>query len=207
MRVGQSGGHEELEALAVVDGLLSDCDGVARTGLHHLLKQDWLEGRVQILADALQDHPLAELHCQLDRTHQVGLGGLGNVDALLVLGAEVLDELVGLVLRVDHERPPLGLVDDDSVFGGSVVFGQACDVPRLDDNWHSQEGSHCHVLCIFNTDLLQPPAPRLLHSRSVLSSERARVRNHSCSHCAVTGNQVCVFNHFLHVFRPTHLLV
>lgn len=37
--------------------------------------------------------------------------------------------LVGLPLRVDHERPPPGVEDDDAIVHAEAVSRQAVDVP------------------------------------------------------------------------------
>jgi hypothetical protein len=63
VRVGQRGRHEELEALAVVDCLLPNGDGEAGTRLHNFLEEDGLKGGIKFLPHALEEHPLAELHC------------------------------------------------------------------------------------------------------------------------------------------------
>eukprot|EP00951_Prasinocladus_malaysianus_P032137 scaffold311304_cov31-Prasinocladus_malaysianus.AAC.1 len=54
----------------------------------------------------------------------------GHEDNLQVGAAlEVLDPLVGLVLRVDHQRPATGIGDHDAVVDGERVVGQAGNEP------------------------------------------------------------------------------
>lgn len=56
-----------------------------------------------------------------------------------MLFGKVLDELVSLVLRVNHQRPSPGLIDDDAVLCGVIILWQFCDVPSLYLDWLSQE--------------------------------------------------------------------
>ena len=56
----------------------------------------------------------------------------------IVFLLHVLDPLVGLALRVDHEGPPPGVCDNDSVIHRELVLGKSSYLPLADSNWFTQ---------------------------------------------------------------------
>ena len=124
MGVGQRRCQEELEVVVVGDGTLTDLDSPVLSLLDLLLEKDRLESGVNILLNVLKENPLTELDSELKTSDQVAFRQLEHVqvDTLSVL-AHLLDELVGLSLRIDHERPPTGAEHDDTVLDRQTVTG------------------------------------------------------------------------------------
>jgi hypothetical protein len=75
----------------------------------------------------LQEHRVAKLDGILDLPREVGHLQVQDLEAILHL--HVLDPLVGLALRVDHERPAAAARGHDAVLSGERVRRQAHDVP------------------------------------------------------------------------------
>ena len=124
MRVGQCRRKEELEVVVVRDGTLTDLDSPVLSLLDLLLEKDRLEGGVNVLLNVLKEYPLTELNSQLETSDQVTFRQLEDVqvDTFSVL-AHLLDELVGLSLRINHERPPTGAEHNDAVLDGQTITG------------------------------------------------------------------------------------
>ena len=121
--VGQRRGHEELEVLVVGDLLVTDTD---RTTLVNLLLKDGLERRVKLFSDVLYKEPFASLDSLFELLHKRWIAHLDVLQAhwaCVDILAQILDELVGLVLRVYHERPSSRLEDNDGVLDGQIVTG------------------------------------------------------------------------------------
>ena len=66
--------------------------------------------------DILEQDPFTVLNGKLEGPHQ-SISDLNHIDAFWMLLREILDELIRLVLRVNHQWPSSGLVDDDAVLG------------------------------------------------------------------------------------------
>lgn len=182
MRVWHSRGHVELERIVVGETLLADLDdsAVGATGLHNLLGKDWLQRGIKLFSDVLKQNPLAVLDCDLYCTHKVGVSDLYDVNALQMLLGQVLDEFIGLVLRVDHKGPAACLIDDYAVLGTVVVLRQLSDVPRLNLDWVAQESSHIDSLGVVESHHLQLLRPYLLQLLSVYACEWPTISHHSC---------------------------
>lgn len=94
---------------------------------------------------------MAELDGFLADTHEVGVGILDDFDTLSSFLTPVLNKLVGLVLRVDHQTEPSGLLDDDTVLGTGVIFGETAEIPALDSHGHAHEVSHADIFSVFKS--------------------------------------------------------
>jgi len=90
-------------------------------------EEDWLQEGADVLVEVLDEERVAEYEAVLDVFGEgvAGLGGDGEVVGLL----EALDPGVGLVLRVEHERPAFGVEGDESGLEGEVVGRKACGCP------------------------------------------------------------------------------
>jgi hypothetical protein len=124
MRVGQRSRQEELEVVVVGDGTLADLDCPVLALFDLLLEKDRLEGGIDVLSDILKEHPFTELNSQLQTSDQVAFRQLEDVQVdSFSVGANLLNELVGLGLGVDHERPPTGAEHNDTVLNGQGITG------------------------------------------------------------------------------------
>lgn len=100
-----------------------------------------------------------------------------------LLSTEIFDELVCLVLRVYHEWPTSALEDNDAVFDGGGILGEAyiyiikinclhnlftVYVPILDLDVFSQEGSHRDIRSMLNLDLIEILNPTTLQLYAVI---------------------------------------
>ena len=81
-----------------------------------LLQEYGLQDGIQLLSNVLQETGVAELEAVLQGAHIVGVGELDDLQLVDLL--HVLDPLVGLALRVDHQRPAVGMLHDDGVVNG-----------------------------------------------------------------------------------------
>jgi hypothetical protein len=102
-RVGKGRGHEESEVMVVGDQFVTETE---RIGLINLLQKHWLPSRFQLLTDILDKDPLTKLDTDFQVSQEGGVLRLvaGQVIlALLLVTGEILNEFVGLVLRVNHE--------------------------------------------------------------------------------------------------------
>ena len=91
------------------------------------LQEDRLEQRVELFVDVLDEERLTELEAVLEHAHEVLVGLLDRLER--VLGLLALDPLVGLALRVDHERPARGVEGDNGVLDREDVRRQAAHLP------------------------------------------------------------------------------
>ena len=171
MRIRVGRGHEEFEFRVVVQLLVSQLNDVRPALFDQVLVQDGIDGWVELSADVLYEDPLSELDGLLNGSHDIPIGGLQHLDAFGSLFPHVPDELVGLVLRVDHQRESLGVLYDDSILNRCIVLGQAVDVPVLNGDWVSHEILQVGVRSVSNALHRQGGEPLLLQNGSVLRGE------------------------------------
>lgn len=113
MRIWESCGHKELEALVIGNALVSEAEG---STLVHLLEKDWLKSRIELLSDVLNQDPFTKLDSEFKVPKEVSIAHLEDIKAsLCFVPAKELDELVGLVLGINHERPSSRAEHDDPV--------------------------------------------------------------------------------------------
>lgn len=103
MRIAKFGGEIESEVRAVLDDAVTEFHAQSSALLERLLQQQRLQQRVHLLANILQQHRSTELDAVFQRPDQVRVGQLDDVQVVGFL--HVLDPLVRLILRVDHQRP------------------------------------------------------------------------------------------------------
>eukprot|EP00955_Chlamydomonas_euryale_P005025 53594-Chlamydomonas_euryale.AAC.1 len=104
--------------------------------LEQLFQQQRLQAGVELLADILQQHRDAKLDGVLERAHVVAVGELD--DAQVGRRLHLLHPLVGLRLRVDHERPAPRVGHHDGVVDGEGVVGKPEDAPLPDPDGVAQ---------------------------------------------------------------------
>jgi len=88
-----------------------------------------LQRRIQLLAHILEQHGRPKLDRVLQIAHHVPVRQLNARQLVLLL--RVLDPAVGLALRIDHQRPPLRVVNNNGVVNAEGVLGQAENIPLL----------------------------------------------------------------------------
>ena len=176
MRVAQLGRHEELEVLVVLDGAVAQLDRQDAARLEDLLEQHGLEHRVELLGHVLEQRGLAELQRVLEHARKVAVGELERDQAELAVA--VLDPLVGLHLRVDHERPAPRLRDHDAVVDGEHVVGQPVDVPRADLDGVAERVGERELVGARDLVITAQLDPLGDHAVAEDLRERAHVRNH-----------------------------
>ena len=93
----------KLELLVVFDDRIAQADRHDAARLKDLLEQHRLEHWVEFLKHILAERRVAELQGVLERARKIGIGELKRHETRGL--AHVLDPLVGLHLRIDHERP------------------------------------------------------------------------------------------------------
>lgn len=92
--------------------------------------------------------------------------------------AHTLDELIGLALRVDHERPSPALLDNDSILDGVLILGQPDDSPLLDGNWLAHELHQVGPLLYFYSFALDMGQPLRMEFASEVGSEDSTIGDH-----------------------------
>jgi hypothetical protein len=90
-----------------------------------------------------------------------------------LVSRQVLDELVGLRLRVNHERPSSRLEHDDGVFNRQVVGGKLVGSPGFGLNGVFQNLLHGDVVCNLHSKLTNLGVPLRLQLVAVERSERS----------------------------------
>eukprot|EP00965_Chrysotila_dentata_P142527 4711458-Pleurochrysis_carterae.AAC.2 len=108
VRVGDHRGEGEAEVGVERDHRVAQLDHERAVGvLVGLVREDWLEERVEDFEDILKQHGLPDADAHLERLLDL-LGRVRRLDCLQVrLGLRVFEEAVRLPLRVDHQRPTL----------------------------------------------------------------------------------------------------
>ena len=105
MRVWNSRGHEELEVVIVGDLFVSKTEGARFVDL---AEKNRFKSGIQLFADVFNKDPLSMLNGDFKHSQKCGVTHFDDFkanNALLLVTREHLDELVSLVLRVDHEWP------------------------------------------------------------------------------------------------------
>ena len=127
VRVPELGGHIEGEVRMIRNDIVTNLDDVVASVLEDLLQEQWLKCRLKLLSYVLQQHRTSKPHSILKSPKIVFLTELDHVQTPILL--HVLDPIVCLTLRVDHQRPATGLAEDDCILRGLGVRRKACDVP------------------------------------------------------------------------------
>mmetsp|Transcript_66224 Transcript_66224/g.110616 ORF Transcript_66224/g.110616 Transcript_66224/m.110616 type:complete len:433 (-) Transcript_66224:1802-3100(-) len=172
--VRQFGGDEELEVGVVVHVGVAQADQEPPTGLEDLLGQNGVQGGIQLLPHVLQQHRNAHPDAVLERPEDIGVVQFDDLQALVAI--HVLDPLIGLALRIDHEAPPPSAALNGPILDGDVVQRQPLDTPLPDGHGLRQAVQrevyihrHAHVLA-----LLHPVGEHVL---AVLGREGPEVRD------------------------------
>mmetsp|Transcript_21643 Transcript_21643/g.60151 ORF Transcript_21643/g.60151 Transcript_21643/m.60151 type:complete len:1518 (+) Transcript_21643:2277-6830(+) len=128
VRVGKLGRHVQLKVGRPLDGRVSQAHHGEGALFEGCLLQHGVQDGIEHLLDVFQQYGISELDGVLQvpdvvhvQTQDLELGALG-----------LLHPLVGLHLRVDHERPPSGVVEDDGVVDAELVVRQRIDHPLAD---------------------------------------------------------------------------
>eukprot|EP00962_Isochrysis_galbana_P028266 scaffold8907_cov105-Isochrysis_galbana.AAC.3 len=127
VRVGQLGGQVEAEVRVVVHLFVAQPYDLPVAYLDHCARHDGLQRRVELLLDLLHQHRLAKGDGVLEGAQIVGLLERHHLEPVGLL--HVADPLVGLLLRVNHQRPAGAARDGDAILGREGVGRQALDVP------------------------------------------------------------------------------
>lgn len=114
MWIWKCGCHQELEFGIIRNTLITETE---RTRFVDLFEKNWFQSRVKFLTDILNEAPFTKLNCEFQVPQQISITHLEDIQTLFsILTTEVFDELVSLVLRIDHQRPPSRSEHDNTVF-------------------------------------------------------------------------------------------
>ena len=97
-----------------------------------------------------------------------------------MLLTKVFDKPVCLILRVDHQRPPSGVIDNDTVLNANSVTRKPCYLPLLQLDLVTQRLCHRDFLSVHDVEFVQLFKPVCLEAFAVLTGERACIPNHTC---------------------------
>jgi len=147
--VCEFGGEVELEVCIVGHVLVAQSQQPLLALLHQLLAQNGLEGGVELFFDVLHEHDLAVADSVLEYLEEVGFAEFGDVHVAVLV--HVLDPLVGLALRVDDERPPAAVEDENAIVGRERVSGKTVFLPIPD--LHLIRQNSCEFVVVGNGDV------------------------------------------------------
>lgn len=207
MRVRQSCCHEKFEWFAICYCFLTNCYRIGWTCFDNFLQKNRFQRRIQLVSNSFQKYPFTKLDGKLNSSHKCRFCGFNNIETLFVLSSQIFDEFICLILRVNHQRPSSGLVNNDTIFSRCVIFWKTWNIPCLDHDRNSKERSHCDVGLMFKVHFFQFLLPSFLHPWTILSCERACVCDHPCCNCTISWNWFRIFNKFLNIFGPSKLLI
>ena len=177
VRVAQLGGDVELEVGRVLDGRVAQPDALDAGLLEGLLDEQRLERRVELLEHVLAQYGLAELDRVLERAQVVVLRELDHEQPRL--GFELADPLVGLPLRVDHQRPAARHRRHNAVVDGEGVGGQALHVPSADAHGVAHDLLEVKLVRLGDALLVEAYLPLVERELAVGNRKRAEVRDHA----------------------------
>lgn len=204
MRVWQCGCHEEFEVLIVGDTLVSKAELAASV---NLFEKNWLKGWVELFSDVLNQDPFAKLDAELEVPEQVAIAHLEDLKARCgSISAKELDKLVGLVLRINHERPPPRAEHDDTVLDGQIIVWKRGCRPQLGCDRIFEKRLHCDVRKHLHAQLSGPCSPLCLELLPELSGEGSGVCNHASANKAVANEIAVLHCKTSHSLCPTRLL-
>ena len=175
VRVGELAVQDQPEVGVVLDLLVAQPDGAPL--LDGVAAEQRVEHRVDLLLDVLDQNHVAVRDRVLDLVEVAALAELHHLQAVAVLR---LDPLDALQLRVDHQRPALGVRQDRRVLRRHAVARQALVVPRGDDG---AVGEHRDGVAVGRRrdgrrELRGERHPEIVHQlRAVLLREAAGVRD------------------------------
>mmetsp|Transcript_10027 Transcript_10027/g.17738 ORF Transcript_10027/g.17738 Transcript_10027/m.17738 type:complete len:446 (-) Transcript_10027:364-1701(-) len=138
VRVGVLGGHVQLEQGVVVHVVVPDADQLPVPLLEHGPLQHGLQRRLQLLPHVLQQQRLPVADAGLQLAQHVRVRHRGHLQGRALL--QLLDPLVGLPLRVDHQRPARGARHQDGRVRGDRVGRQPAVLPLADLHGVAQRG-------------------------------------------------------------------
>jgi hypothetical protein len=105
MWVRKSASQEELERLVILDCLVSHLDNITASLLYLLLQKNGFKSRIKLFTNVLKQDPFSELDGQFEISQKISFRRFEHIEACFYSLAHILDEFVGLGLRIDHEWP------------------------------------------------------------------------------------------------------
>jgi len=126
MRSGHFGGDEELEVRVVVNSNLVKVDEVISTSLLDLLGDNGLKHGIEGLSSIDKNDWVSESKRLFQvSAHDLLLhGGLDDLEGrLFTLSVGGHKPVISLHLGVNHERPSVGIIVDNGIFGGESILG------------------------------------------------------------------------------------
>ena len=183
-------GDVELEVIVIGDDLISELHQELITLLLNLLAKQWVEGWVEVLSSILKDDWNTVLDGVLkDSVHNLWIHGwLDRLEALLVtLTTSILGKLLEFVLKpnvslhlwINHERPSIRVVEDDSVLNGELVLRKTLTGPLTDLDLVSKHFLKTDVLSRLDVEVLEHLCPSLDALLTIVSSENSKVGHDS----------------------------
>mmetsp|Transcript_7031 Transcript_7031/g.14625 ORF Transcript_7031/g.14625 Transcript_7031/m.14625 type:complete len:318 (+) Transcript_7031:687-1640(+) len=182
VRIRHLRSHEEPEAVVPRDGAVADLNHFRSALLELLLQQERLQTGIQSFPDVLQQNPTPEPNTVLESPQEVLVCELDDVNTVLThreIVAHVLDELVGLALRVDEEGIPPSLALDDTVLDTVVVGRKAGKHPRPNLDWLGQSLLDVTIGAVGQVQSQEVFSPLVVEVLPEIRGERARICDRS----------------------------
>jgi hypothetical protein len=132
VRFSELGGHVESKVSAELDLLITNLDSPHTSFFLDLFTHKWLNNWVKGLIAILQDYWISERHTVLKDSclHFDVHGWLDDLKLVFLL--HLLDPSVTLHLRVNHKRPSIRVIHDDSIVYSKLLLRKFLNEPSLD---------------------------------------------------------------------------
>jgi hypothetical protein len=118
-----------LSRTSPLEEFVSQLDVVTCTLLSQILQEDWFERGVELLSNVFDQHPSTKRNGDFQVLEETSVRELIHGKTVSIGFTHVLNELVSLCLRVNHERPSSRVEHDDTVLHGQVITGKSTDRP------------------------------------------------------------------------------
>mmetsp|Transcript_161065 Transcript_161065/g.516989 ORF Transcript_161065/g.516989 Transcript_161065/m.516989 type:complete len:533 (-) Transcript_161065:1584-3182(-) len=190
------------EVLRPLDSRVTKAHHHQCTLLEGRLLQDGIQDGIQGLLDVLQDNRVSKLDRVLELAHIVHV----QAQHLQRLAVHLFHPLVRLPLRIDHQRPASGIVQDDGIVDAERVVGQAIDDPLAHFHCIADAGLQAELLARRHLQDNQPLKPLGDRLGAVRRGEYAQVRDDTRGDHDVTCQVEVVLAQSLALLGPRGLL-
>ena len=206
VRIWKSGRHKESEVIIVRNCLISNLDWPRASRSYLLLKKNRFKCRIKTLPTVFKQYPSSELNRKFNRSQKGRLRWLQTLQRICILRPKILDKLVRLCLRVNHQRPPSWFKDDDTIFNWEIIIWQPIHIPLSNSHIVSQDLSHGDSLSVVDAQLENSLSPDCLQLESVLCRESTWVGNHASCYQTVAYQKVLLLSQLLDCLGPSSFL-
>tara|TARA_B110001450_G_C17648080_1_gene492087 strand:+ start:579 stop:920 length:342 start_codon:yes stop_codon:yes gene_type:complete len=107
-----------------------------------LLEKNWLKSWIKGFTNVFKKHPFTELDCHFEISKKVGFRLFEHIKTCFDIFTKILDKLVSLGLRINHEWPSSGFEHDKTIFNGQFIRWKTSYTPLTDGDSITQYLGH-----------------------------------------------------------------